>query len=182
MEQRIGIIFDNAKNNLINNSNIGLRGWTKFTGDIFVRIVSDLLKQQGFNVSEANAYILGYPIEFDLLILKQGAQPEKYTNAYNPADVQTGIEFKTRGMFGGKNVLDNNISHIKNNFLMINAQYPNIKFVYLTFQETCSTKNSGSINYFQSTINGLAPYKAFCLKDTRGGFNLGQWNSFINSL
>lgn len=128
-----------------------------------------------------NAYIFGFPTEFDLLILEKGSQPEKFTNAYKPEKVICGIEVKANGIYGGKSNLKRVINSIKQIFLSVNKEYEKIKFIYFTFQEVTSPKKQNSINYLNETKKYLEPYKVICLKDSRNGtVFVDQWQKFIN--
>ena len=66
------------------------KGSRRFSGDVCCRILREFLAPEmgpSFGLSEPNAYVGGYPCEFDLLIVTDRARPIQYTNAYDPACV-----------------------------------------------------------------------------------------------
>ena len=74
--------------------------WKKFIGDYFCRVVKCFLGKEipkSYQVTEPNAYITGFPVEYDLLIIMKGSKPEKYTRSFDPKDVYLGMELKMNG-------------------------------------------------------------------------------------
>ncbi len=48
----------------------------KFSGALTVELVREALLKEGFNVSERDVFIKGFPVEIDLLISKKGISAE----------------------------------------------------------------------------------------------------------
>lgn len=159
------------------------KSWKKYFGDVCCRIFREfLLKEipEKYKISYPNAYIVGFPTEFDLLILDGDAKPEKYTNAFKPEKVKFVLEIKAHGLFGGSRDLEKEIKKIKEKFESINKIYPFIDFVYITYQEVAFPKRIDSIHYLDKTRELLDPYKVFCLKDSRTGKKIeGEWEKLI---
>jgi len=157
--------------------------WNKYYGDMCVRIFGEFISKEipdKYTLSSPNAYIEGFPTEFDLLIIDKDASPKKYTNAYCPKDVGVGIEIKARGIFGRRENLEKIIGNIKGNFDAVRNDHPRIDFVYLTYEEVNCTKRKGSIQYLDETIKILEPYKVFCLKESRTVEEIeGEWEKLV---
>lgn len=142
----------------------------KYLGDVCCRIFRNfLLKEipQKYTISSPNAYIVGFPTEFDLLIVDKGAKPEKYSNAFQPEKVKCGLEIKAHGIIAKKEDLRKRIRNLKQTFDKIRKCYPSIKFIYLTYEEAVRTEKKSSIQYWKITRETLKPYKAFCLRNSR---------------
>ena len=145
-------------------------GKRKLLGDVCVRLFSEIIKaiiEPKYSISQPNAYIDEFPYEFDLLIIRNNAEPLPYTNVFSPEDVRLGIEIKARGVFGGYKELPKVFSNMKNIFDTVQYKYEYIDFIYFTFSETVKPKREKSIKYLNKTIEGLRPYKVFCLSDSR---------------
>lgn len=162
------------------------KSWKKFYGDVCCRIFKEFLLREipkNYTIRSPNAYIVGFPTEFDLLIVDGDTAPEEYTNAFSPEKVKCGIEIKAHGIFAGRKELTENITKIKENFNRVKNKYPSIEFVYLTYEEVASTKREGSIQYLDKTRQILNPYKVFCLRDSRKGEVIqGEWGKLISHL
>lgn len=163
--------------------------WNKFCGDVVCRIFMDFISKeipQNYQVVGPSAYIKSFPTEFDFLIVDKDAEPEKYTNTFEPILVKCGIESKARGIFGGRADIKKNISRIKQNFEKVNKIYNHIEFFYLTYKECVYPKKKTSINYLKETKNILGPYEVFCLQDSRTNIIIdGEWKRlvlFLNKL
>ncbi|EFD92502.1 MAG: hypothetical protein BJBARM5_0791 [Candidatus Parvarchaeum acidophilus ARMAN-5] len=78
------------------------RSWSKFKGNVVNRLIIKLLTPHftGYKIPEPNSFIEGYPLEFDLMILKQNAEPiNDYSNCYKKEDVKLVIEVKKHGFY-----------------------------------------------------------------------------------
>ena len=145
--------------------------WKKFIGDYFCRVVKCFLGKEipkSYQVTEPNAYITGFPVEYDLLIIMKGSKPEKYTRSFDPKDVYLGMELKMNGIYGSRKDLKKNIQKVKNNFDLVKDEHNHTDFVYLTFSEVTNPKRKGSIDYLEINRDVFEPdYGAFCLSDSR---------------
>ena len=145
--------------------------WKKFIGDYFCRVVKCFLGKEipkNCQVTEPNVYITGFPVEYDLLIIKKGSKPEKYTRSFDPKDVHLGMELKMNGIYGSRKDLKKNIQKVKNNFDLVKDEHNHTDFVYLTFSEVTNPKRKGSIDYLEINRDVFEPdYGAFCLSDSR---------------
>jgi len=113
------------------------RKWKKYYGDVCVRIFREFILKEippRYTLSSPNAYIEGFPTEFDLLVVNKDAKPIEYTNMYLPEKVELGIEIKAHGVFGGRKDLEKDIRSIKDNFDTVKSSYPHIDFIYLTYE------------------------------------------------
>lgn len=151
---------------------IGLfKKWKKYYGDACVRIFREFISREissEYTVSSPNAYIEGYPTEFDLLVVvDDNASPMEHTNAYFPEKVKCGFEIKAHGTgYGSHEDLEKDIKRIKDNFVAVNKKQHHINFVYLTYEETINPKRDTSIRYLDETKKVMEPYKVFCLRDS----------------
>ena len=162
------------------------REWNKFYGDTVCRIFMDFISKE-FNsqhrIVGPNAYISGFPTEFDILIVDAFAEPIGFTHSFRPQEVKCGIESKAHGIFGGRNDIENNVGKIKDSFLKVNKEHSHILFLYLTYEEVAYPKKESSINYLRETSRVLAPYEVFCLKDSRSDkIILGEWERMLRFL
>ena len=74
--------------------------WKKFNRDLVCRVVREFLRKhlpKGVKIAGPNAYIEGYPTEFDLLLVTEDALPAAFTNAYRDSEVRFVIEIKSHG-------------------------------------------------------------------------------------
>ena len=103
-------------------------------------VASELLRQEldryitehrkALKVSPVNAYIAGSKFEYDLLVVKAGA--EAYMNlVYRPEDVVAVIESKAGGLFD-VDADTSNIARAVNSAMSLN---PRIRFGYITMSE-----------------------------------------------
>jgi len=164
--------------------------WKKFIGDYFVRVIIEFLSKEipkSYQVTEPNAYITGFPVEYDLLIIMKGAKPEKYTRSFDPKDVYLGMELKMNGIYGSRKDLKKNIQKVKNNFDLVKDEHNHTDFVYLTFSEVTNPKRKGSIDYLEINRDVFEPdYGAFCLSDSRREAITpdleNQWVNFVQKV
>ena len=145
--------------------------WKKFIGDYFVRVIIEFLSKEipeGYQITKPNAYITGYPIEYDLLIVNTDSEPESFTHSFDPKDVHLGMELKMNGIYGSRKDLEKNNQKVKNTFDIVKKEHSHINFVYLTFSEVTNPKRKGSIDYLEINRDVFEPdYGAFCLSDSR---------------
>ena len=145
--------------------------WKKFIGDYFVRAIIEFLSKEipkSYQVTEPNSYITGFPVEYDLLIIKKGSKPEKYTRSFDPKDVHLGMELKMNGIYGSRKDLEKNNQKVKNTFDIVKKEHSHINFVYLTFSEVTNPKRAGSIDYLKKNKDVIGKdYGVFCLSDSR---------------
>jgi len=162
------------------------RDWNKLKGDAWARLVGHYIQKhlsQTLKVGGPNIYIDGFPTEFDLLIVRQSADPKQFTAAYLPQKVVAAIEVKEHGVFGGRQDLPRVLGKIKADFDAVVTQFSHIACVYLTMKEVSHPKRTTSINYLEETKNELAPYQVFCLQDSRSGAIItGEWERFVQLL
>ena len=74
--------------------------WSRFNGDIVCRVVKQFLRKHlstQVKLVGPNAYIEGYPTEFDLLLVAGSAIPAAFTNAYRDSEVRFVIEVTSHG-------------------------------------------------------------------------------------
>ncbi len=164
--------------------------WKKFIGDYFCRVVKCFLGKEipkNYQVTEPNAYITGFPVEYDLLIIKKGSKPEKYTRSFDPKDVYLGMELKMNGIYGSKKDLEKNNKKVKNTFDIVKKEHSHINFVYLTFSEVTNPKRAGSIDYLKKNKDVIGKdYGVFCLSDNRREAITpdleNQWVNFVQKV
>lgn len=179
-ENIIALIEETEKNTLKD------RSWKKYYGDVCCRIFREFLLEEippEYTISPPNAYIVGFPTEFDLLIISSDSKPEKYTNAFKPDKVKWGMEIKAHGLFGGRDDLRKDIAKIKEKFESVKMSHPWMDFVYITYKEVCYPKKESSIHYLDETRKILHPFEVFCLKDSRTGEIIqGEWTRLISHI
>ena len=164
--------------------------WKKFIGDYFCRVVKCFLGKEipkSYQVTEPNAYITGFPVEYDLLIIKKGSKPEKYTRSFDPKDVYLGMELKMNGIYGSRKDLEKNNKKVKKTFDIVKKEHSHINFVYLTFSEVTNPKRAGSIDYLKINKDVIGKdYGVFCLSDSRREAITpdleNQWINFVQKV
>jgi hypothetical protein len=162
------------------------RHWNKLRGDAWARLVAYYIQKRlnlTLKVVGPNVYIDGFPTEFDLLVVRQSAEPQQFTAAYLPQGVVAAIEVKEHGVFGGRQHLRIDLGKMKAKFDAVATQFSHISCVYLTMKEVSQPKRAQSINYLEETRKGLAYYQVFCLQDSRTGTIIpGEWERFVQLL
>ena len=164
--------------------------WKKFIGDYFVRAIIEFLSKEipkSYQVTEPNSYITGFPVEYDLLIIKKGSKPEKYTRSFDPKDVHLGMELKMNGIYGSRKDLEKNNQKVKNTFDIVKKEHSHINFVYLTFSEVTNPKRAGSIDYLKKNKDVIGKdYGVFCLSDNRRQTITAElendWDKFVEEI
>jgi hypothetical protein len=140
-----------------------------------------------YKITKPNAFITGYPIEYDLLIVNMDSEPESYTHSFNPKDVHLGMELKMNGIYGSRKDLEKNNQKVKNTFDIIKKEHSHINFVYLTFSEVINPKRAGSIDYLKINKDVIGKdYGVFCLSDSRREAITpdleNQWINFVQKV
>ena len=142
---------------------------------------------EGYQITMPNAYITGYPIEYDLLIVNMDSGPESFTHSFDPKDVHLGMELKMNGIYGSRKDLEKNNQKVKNTFDIVKKEHSHINFVYLTFSEVTNPKQAGSIDYLEINKNIIGKdYGVFCLSDSRREIITldleNQWVNFVQKV
>jgi len=175
-----------ARNNLEEVHQGQRRIWNSFKGDVCARCVAHYIQthlSSKLKVVGPNVYLDGFPTEFDLLIVSEGARARQFTAAYPPTLAVACIEVKASGVFGGRKDLQGILERIKNDFDAIRARFPHVAFAYITIREVSQPRREGSINYLEETKRVLAPYQVFCLQDVRTKEIFEeQWDQFMHFL
>ncbi|MGA2625653.1 MAG: hypothetical protein ABSF63_01145 [Candidatus Bathyarchaeia archaeon] len=163
-------------------SSAGKFVWNKFNGDLVCRVVKEFLRKhlsKQVRVVGPNAYIDGYPAEFDLLLVTGSAIPAAFTNAYRDGDVRFVIEVKRHSYMAPEFP-----ERLLSQFNTLRKQYPNVDCTYLTIRETWNPKKTDPISYVGNLRRVLEPqYRVFCLAESRTQEIVsGQWREFVNHL
>jgi hypothetical protein len=155
--------------------------WNKFNGDLVCRVVKEFLRKhlpKQVRIVGPNAYVDGYPAEFDLLLVTGSAIPAAFTNAYREGDVRFVIEVKNHS-----DMAPEFPEQLLSQFNTLRKQYPNVNCTYLTIRETWNPKTD-PISYVGNLRRVLEPqYRVFCLAESRKQEIVsGQWREFVNHL
>jgi hypothetical protein len=146
----------------------------KFKGAFLVEFVRGILAEDGLNVSSRDVYIRGVPVEFDLLVLKPGAQPN-CAIFYDPSDVLAAIEVKNSGAFGEQAIV-----RLKECFLLVKACRREILCVYLTLEESVGCAYAPRDD---KTIGGPAYTLLWWHGVKKGGYeDRGDWSRFLGDM
>jgi len=156
--------------------------WNKFNGDLTCRAVREYLRKhlpKEVKLAGPNAYIDGYPTEFDLLLVTEDALPAAFTNAYRDHEVRFIIEVKSHGYMNREFP-----SKLLSEFDAVRERYKNVNCTYLTIRETWMPKRDASISYVRELKKVLEPkYRVFCLAESRTAELVpGQWQQFVNHI
>ena len=157
-------------------------GWSRFDGDLACRVVKQFLKKHlpdDLKVVGPNAYIDGYPVEFDLLLVTHSAIPAAFTNAYRDNEVHFVIEVESRGD------MDRTfLNELFQEFETLRNSYKHVKCTYLTINQALSNQRTSSMSHVEEFKKVLEPeYRVFCLAQS-GTHKIisGQWREFVNHL
>ncbi len=101
----------------------------KYVGAVTVEAIRGALKRHGIETSSRDVFMQGVPIEVDLLIARQGAEP-KHALLYRAQDVAVALEIKNRGCYG-----EMALEKTRRNFEEIRAHGPHIRCLYVTLTE-----------------------------------------------
>jgi hypothetical protein len=127
---------------------------TKYIGAVTVELIREALRNQGLTVSARDTFILGVPVEVDLILPRPDASCE-HGLLYRPEDVLIALEIKNSGVYGA-DALD----HIKQAFDLIRKGDPAIWCAYITLTErkgykyAATSENIGASTYTLFWHNG----------------------------
>jgi hypothetical protein len=74
----------------------------KFQGHVAVEIMKEALAAEGIETSARDVFIAGPPVEWDLLVPREGAEPMFNGLLYDPAQVKVAVEIKLSGIVGSR--------------------------------------------------------------------------------
>jgi hypothetical protein len=100
---------------------------TKFEGHVAVEILKEALAEERIETSGRDVFIRDLPIEWDLVVPRDGAAPEFNGLLYEPTQVKFAIEVKLSGICGGVKALDG----IRKNFVI--ARDAGVRCLYISF-------------------------------------------------
>ncbi len=156
-------------------------GWTKYYGDVVCRIVAYHLQRHlpgNLKVIGPNAYVEGFPTEFDLVVVDGDAAPFHLTAAYPSDRVCCVVEVKTIGVVGNFDECREKLARIKRNFDDVQQANPRVKCAYLTVQEGQPAREK-SFDYVKATREKFGT-GAFILRNSRGKMPFkGEWERFV---
>ena len=161
------------------------KGWSKYRGDVVCRILAHYLSKHlpsTLKIIGPDAYIVGFPTEFDLLVAGASATPVKFTNAYPADQVYCVIEVKTQGIRSKLDRFSAEVGRIRDNFQSVVKASPNLKCAYITIEEAspATQESSKSFDFVKETRKGLAPFPFFVLRNSRNQKPYeGQWENFV---
>jgi hypothetical protein len=102
---------------------------SKMSGAVTVEIFRSALAAYGLRTSHRDVFILGVPVEFDLLIPRQGAVP-RHSLIFDPSEVLAVLEVKNSGSFG-----DTTLAATRRAFELAHAANIRIYCAYVTLAE-----------------------------------------------
>ena len=177
------------------------KGWAKYYGDVTCRIIAHYLSKHlppNLKIIGPDAYIVGFPTEFDLLVSDAKATPLKFTNAYPLDGLHCVIEVKMTGIIAKLERFSTKVGRIRDKFQSIVKENPNLKCAYITISEgspapkkivlydpqtKCfhqETQPSKSFDFVKETQNALKPFPFFVLRNSRNKKPYEeQWGSFV---
>lgn len=143
---------------------------SKYSGAVTVEWLRQAFRKHGIHVSHRDVFIKGLPIEFDLILPRDGATPNLGL-LYEPEDVRAVIEVKAKGVFG-KDGLD----RINQTFKIVQDSHPHVHCAYVTLTERQS--------YRWAATNENLNAPAFTLFWHTGAKNVryqatGEWEKVI---
>jgi hypothetical protein len=121
----------------------------KFAGAVTVELFRQALVVEGFTLSPRDVFILGVPVEIDLLMLREGAKAGDRI-FYEPSDVLAAFEIKNRGSFGARSV-----ESVRRSFKAIQSANTKIVCMYVTLAERR--------NYKWAVTSQMLGFEAFTL-------------------
>jgi len=149
--------------------------WNKFFGDATNRMIIDYLENHlpdGFTAIGPGAYIEEVARELDLIIVRQGATPIRFTNAYHRDSVYIVVEVKRRGVFYKKREAEERMREHRDELIHSLSGLP---LLYITVHESeklieATRQVYGENAFFLST--GYEYKKVL----------LGEWRRFVNAV
>jgi hypothetical protein len=146
----------------------------KYSGALTVELVRDALEKEGVHTSPRDVYILGLPMEIDLVIPSRNAQPLNRL-LYAATDVLAVVEIKNAGSFGAKT-----IKTVRDNFQKVNNVVPSITCCYVTLAERKGFKSAVT-----SDNSGGEAYTLFWHTGSRANLKhhpTGDWERFVKDM
>jgi len=148
--------------------------WNKYKGDVVCRIVQRFIGNHLSVVVGPNAYIDGFPYEFDLLVVDNDS-PRDLTLSYQPQNVRDAIEVKKGGIYS-----QSQLAKTKKMFDDVVSKCPHIKCAYFAVEEVQTVVKKNSINFYVLSKTTLGSHGFFALRDLRRkGLIVGDWAKFI---
>ncbi len=155
--------------------------WNRFNRNVACRVVGDFLEKHlepDRKPVGPGVFIRGYPVEFDLMIVRFQAGPASFTNAFEKDSVNFVVEIRSHGYINMEYP-----ERLKSAFERITQAFPNVKCAYLSMNETWTPKNPGSVGHIERMRGILEPrYPVFCLRDSGTGDMIqGQWEGVVRT-
>jgi hypothetical protein len=182
----------NKNRQIVDETSVGkpkTLSWGRFNGDFACRVVKAYLQRHICPdlVVGPGAFTEGYPVEFDLLILRSRAGPARFTNCYPDSKVRCVVEVKLRGpAYVKRGELQTTLARFRFKYDRAVREYPHLKCVCLCITETTMPKSPRSIDYFEETRKALQKggHRAFCLKKRgrAGPLLAGRWKNFVRAV
>ena len=158
----------------------GRYSWNGCSGDITSKLFSHYIKEAvkgKYDVSGENSFVEGFPYEFDLLILKKGAKPFKFTSIYEPKDVVFCMELKSSaGPFNDEERSKKYAEDFKNKRNLLREANGKIEMIYLSMKVPQARKE-----FFERTTENFKPIKCFKICE---GVSIceGAWKKLMEAL
>lgn len=147
------------------------RQWSKYKGNVINRLIIELLRPhlKSYSLSESNAFIEGYPIEFDILVLKESAKPiNEYSNCYKKEDVRLAIEVKKHGFYYKKTE-----ARVKMKEYFARREVIDVPFLYITLKESKRLKVD---------VEAVLDNRCFTLGLSPKPWLNGEWGRFVDAV
>jgi hypothetical protein len=158
----------------------------KRTGHEVCIVISKYIQRHlsaDYKVAGPDVYVDGVSTEFDLLVVRAGAQSG--VAGYEPSDVRVVLEVKTAGIRKKKGDYPREIEKIRGNFDKVRMRNTRIWGALLMCYGTIYPAKPTSIDYEKIHKDGLEPYDygVYTLADTRKSEpEWGKWQRFIEDL
>jgi hypothetical protein len=164
----------------------GLGGYSnsKLRGDICCRVVMDYLSNhvpETHRIVGPNAWVAGFPTEFDLAVVTSDARPERFSAIYPAEGVRLLIEVKQSGVFARRDELRSKLERVYKDFQAVSTLHEHISWLYLTVREVTRPKKPRSIDFLALTRHVLGNDRVACLRDSRTRELLrGEWDRAVD--